>query len=531
MSQKIRTGNDIDITWSLKDASEQPYIVEGKDVTIELNVGTKRVRIKEFELSGNHIHFVYYGKDQKHVGVYALKYIENEGKPEMVTYDTKDAFTLVEHSWQAVDDGETPETIQLEIVTVASELLERVGPKGDKGEPGEAGPQGPQGPQGFQGETGPQGPQGPQGIQGEKGEKGDTGEPGPPGNYTKPETGIPASDMDSSVQTSLGKADSAYQKPSSGIPASDLASGVIPDVSGFITKSVNDLVNYYTKSETYTKTEVQQLIATIGQFSYEVVNSLPTASESTMGKIYLVPSADPQTQNVKDEYITIDNGASAQTRHTWEQIGSTAIDLSDYVTTTELNTALDNYTKTTDLTTLLAGKQDVISDLTTIRSGASAGATAYQKPSGGIPKSDMASEVKALLDKAGSAVQDVSGKEDKTNKATSWGATPSNDKYPSEKLAYDSIYPAVGSQQPSGGFLPNKPYDIGEISGNVTFSLASPSDANITNHYYFAFDTGATAPTITWPTGISWVGSSPDVIANKHYEVSIYNGVGVWMEA
>lgn len=37
-----------------------------------------------------------------------------------------------------------------------------------------------------------------------------------------------------------------------------------------------------------------------------------------------------------------------------------------------------------------SGKQDAINDLQDIRSGASAGSTAYQKPSGGIPASDLA---------------------------------------------------------------------------------------------------------------------------------------------
>ena len=53
----------------------------------------------------------------------------------------------------------------------------------------------------------------------------------------------------------------------------------------------------------------------------------------------------------------------------------------------------------------LAGKQDVISDLATIRSGAAAGATAYQKPSGGIPKTDFASGVQTSLGKADTAFQ------------------------------------------------------------------------------------------------------------------------------
>ena len=192
-----------------------------------------------------------------------------------------------------------------------------------------------------------------------------------------------------------------YTKPSTGIPASDIASGVIPDVSQFITASVNNLVNYYLKSETYTKSEVDSLIGSIQGFSYEVVSTLPTASASTMGKIYLVPSADPQTQNVKDEYITLQSGSS----YSWEQIGSTAIDLSGYVTTTQLNTALASYTTTANLTTLLAAKQDVISDLATIRSGATAGSTAYQKPSGGIPKTDTDTGVQESLGKADTALQ------------------------------------------------------------------------------------------------------------------------------
>lgn len=50
-------------------------------------------------------------------------------------------------------------------------------------------------------------------------------------------------------------------------------------------------------------------------------------------------------------------------------------------------------------------KQDTISDLATIRSGAAAGATAYQKPSTGIPKSDLSSAVQTSLGKADTAVQ------------------------------------------------------------------------------------------------------------------------------
>lgn len=46
-----------------------------------------------------------------------------------------------------------------------------------------------------------------------------------------------------------------------------------------------------------------------------------------------------------------------------------------------------------DVAEMISGKQDTIEDLSTIRSGASAGATAYQKPNSGIPASDIASGV------------------------------------------------------------------------------------------------------------------------------------------
>lgn len=162
------------------------------------------------------------------------------------------------------------------------------------------------------------------------------------------------------VKEGLRKANSAYQKPQTGIPAGDLADGVIPDVRQFVTKTVNDLVNYYTKSETYTKQQVQELIAAIPGFTYEGVEELPQPpSAATMWKLYLVPSSDPQASNVKDEFITIDNGASAETRYTWEQVGSTAIDLSGYVTTEALNTALADYVTSGALATALAGLNDV----------------------------------------------------------------------------------------------------------------------------------------------------------------------------
>lgn len=66
----------------------------------------------------------------------------------------------------------------------------------------------------------------------------------------------------------------------------------------------------------------------------------------------------------------------------------------------------DTYTKT-EVDTKLGQKQDTINDIQTIREGAAAGATAYQKPGTGIPQSAMDADVQAKLNAAGSASADI----------------------------------------------------------------------------------------------------------------------------
>ena len=66
-------------------------------------------------------------------------------------------------------------------------------------------------------------------------------------------------------------------------------------------------------------------------------------------------------------------------------------------------------------------------------------ADAYVKPSTGIPASDLASGV----------IPDVSGKEDKSNKVTSFQNSPDDTHYPSEKLVKDSL--DAKYEKPSGG--------------------------------------------------------------------------------
>lgn len=111
------------------------------------------------------------------------------------------------------------------------------------------------------------------------------------------------------------------------------------DLSRFVTSTVNNLANYYLKSEVYTKEEVQQLVyAATNGLSFVVAEALPTASNLTVNKIYLVPSTDPKTENVKDEWITI----QVLGGYAWEKIGSATVDLSQYYTKSEVDALLAN---------------------------------------------------------------------------------------------------------------------------------------------------------------------------------------------
>lgn len=140
-------------------------------------------------------------------------------------------------------------------------------------------------------------------------------------------------------------------QPTDGSANPVTSDGIYESIKDFITKAVDDLINYYTKSQVYTKTEVENLIAAIKQFKVLVVQELPEASADTMGTLYLAPSENPATGNVKDEWITLSISEGGTTTYYWEHIGTTEIDLSNYPTFDEMNTAIataltDYYTKT-----------------------------------------------------------------------------------------------------------------------------------------------------------------------------------------
>lgn len=134
-------------------------------------------------------------------------------------------------------------------------------------------------------------------------------------------------------------------------------------IQDFITSSVNDLVNYYTKTETYTQAEVNTLIGSIESIHFEFAASTSDVQDPQSNLIYLIgPSGTGADQY--EEYVYANNQ--------WTKIGDTSIDLSGYATTADLqnaiNTAMDtlvqyaveNFYNKSEVDEMLQGKQDTL---------------------------------------------------------------------------------------------------------------------------------------------------------------------------
>ena len=106
--------------------------------------------------------------------------------------------------------------------------------------------------------------------------------------------------------------------------------------TGFITNSdIPTNISAFTNDSNYqTLTDVQGIIAGIARFTISVVDTLPDTGAPMV--LYLVPRAQNlQTEtNIYDEYLWIEQTSS------FEHLGSTAVDLSDYYTKTEADVLL-----------------------------------------------------------------------------------------------------------------------------------------------------------------------------------------------
>ena len=147
-------------------------------------------------------------------------------------------------------------------------------------------------------------------------------------------TDIPTSLKNPNAITFTGAVTGTYDGSSAktvNIPTQPTKTSQLTNDSNFITKAVSDLTNYYTKSNTYTKTEVNELVSAIPKFSISVVSALPTSNISNT-TIYLVSGGEGS--NLYTEYIYVNNK--------WEILGSQEVDLTGYAKTTDIPTSLKN---------------------------------------------------------------------------------------------------------------------------------------------------------------------------------------------
>ena len=96
-----------------------------------------------------------------------------------------------------------------------------------------------------------------------------------------------------------------------------------------VINAIIDLSNYYNK------TQVDEMIGSLQSITLEIVSTLPATGNS--GTIYLVPEYVPGTDPPELDYYT----QHIYTNSTWQEIGTTKVDLTDYYTKVEVDELLD----------------------------------------------------------------------------------------------------------------------------------------------------------------------------------------------
>lgn len=151
------------------------------------------------------------------------------------------------------------------------------------------------------------------------------------------------------------------------------------------------------------KSYVDAQVGAINKFDVHVMAAgevRPEASAETMYILYLEPNTDAASGSYI-EYITIRSGEEGAYTYAWEQIGSTEMDVTGFVTESALATALEPYAKTADLGELAAMDE---ADL-------GLGALAHKDSATGTVAGQTISGVKATGQSAGSITVELQATE------------------------------------------------------------------------------------------------------------------------
>lgn len=107
-------------------------------------------------------------------------------------------------------------------------------------------------------------------------------------------------------------------------------------------------IQAWTQNYAYSKTDIDSKLADLTGFKFEKVETLPATGQPNV--IYLVPKQTltrAATQDIYEEYYW------DATTNSYEFLGTTAMDLSNYYTKSEIDDKLSGYTTTTTFTTTL----------------------------------------------------------------------------------------------------------------------------------------------------------------------------------
>ena len=221
------------------------------------------------------------------------------------------------------------------------------------------------------------------------------------GTYSKPTNGIPKTDLESAVQTSLGKADSALQ------------SAPVSSVDGK-TGTVTVLPSGGSSGQVLKKSSSTDYAVEWGNESGAV-----SSVDGKTGSVTVLPSGGTSGQVLKKSSSTDyavewgnESGAVTSVNNKTGAVTLTASDVGAYalpsggIPKTDLASAVQTSLGKADSALQSAPVTSVNSKTGAVTLSASdVGAGTYSKPSGGIPASDLASAVQTSLGKADTALQ------------------------------------------------------------------------------------------------------------------------------
>lgn len=436
--------------------------------------------------------------------------------------------------------------------------------------------------------------------------------------YDMQENGIPKSDLSSEVQASLDKADTAIQD----------ISGKVDKVNG---KGLS--TNDYTDTD---KAKIEYVEWDGEEFTVDgdvgVTNNLNIGTnKSTPANIRFLRDGSPKTmKDYLDEKASatdvaaiegkipsqasssnkladkdfVNSSIATETAHYISNSGEPftsvaaleayagAVTNNDYAFVTGTdgygNTYYDRYKASVSESTVTWAKEYRLNNSSftaeqwaAISSGITAVLVAsiadkYEKPSGGIPKTDLASDVQASLDKADTAVQDISGKQDKfqyasTNDVTdpqvgqiiqvqdgsfwqyngqSWDGLQV-DEHTAEITSYDATTSGLSSNNVQGAIdeLAAEKQNAQSISSqsapsaitladNTVYYLTNVSSLTLTypqdTHWecLLQVETASSGTvTITFPNTTKYIGDIPTFDNDETWEISIRDGIVVAQKA